>query len=559
MTDKLQTTGTGFSIEDDTSSAGFIKVSEVPGSSGLSTTVPPGFLAIGESGSLIQGKTYQKINSGSGTDKWIQLINADELAAALTGNALFDPKDSVRGATSTALDATAAGAKVGKTLTANANGALVEDGVAYVNGDRILVLEGTLANATVDAGIYDVTDAGDGSNPYVLTRSADFDDSPTQEVTGGAFTFAEEGTVNGEIQWILVAVGDVDVDVDTQNWTIMNKLGGLSELQAEVDAIEVSLGTAIATDGTFAGYSGTNLLDAATSFTDADTKLDTRIGGAITANTRTNNPLNNSDSHALNLEHLDDAIGSDSQLTITTRTAGQLSLAASVYSNIDSLNAVVGDDAQLSPVARTTNPVTLANSIYQNVDQLDAAIGGDVTPQGRTFSPILNTQSANAKIDSLDEAIGADLSSLNYTSNGQSVNDNIDDLDAQIKVNSDALFNGLRRVSGTTSGGGFETVDNVLTDEVQSCVWQVVCRETANPSVYLRITITAAHNGTVSADATGTPDSADGFKNQDNSNKISGWDYKVILTGTGAGQSFNLQLDSNLGLDFEVIRTNQIL
>lgn len=50
-----------------------------------------------------------------------------------------------------------------------------------------------------------------------------------------------------------------------------------SALQTEVDAIETSLGTAVATNGTFAGYSGTNYLNSVTSMTGADKALDTAL------------------------------------------------------------------------------------------------------------------------------------------------------------------------------------------------------------------------------------------------------------------------------------------
>ena len=43
-------------------------------------------------------------------------------------------------------------------------------------------------------GIYDVTTIGDGSNPFVLTRSADF--NQTAEVGAGSFTYVEAGTAN---------------------------------------------------------------------------------------------------------------------------------------------------------------------------------------------------------------------------------------------------------------------------------------------------------------------------------------------------------------------------
>jgi hypothetical protein len=79
----------------------------------------------------------------------------------------------VRLATSAPLPAcTAAGAGVGKTLTASANAALLIDGVAVVLNDRVLVHNQA---ATADNGPYTVTQPGTGALPFILTRAVDFD------------------------------------------------------------------------------------------------------------------------------------------------------------------------------------------------------------------------------------------------------------------------------------------------------------------------------------------------------------------------------------------------
>ena len=79
------------------------------------------------------------------------------------------------------------------TLTASSNGALSIDGSAASTNDRILVKNQT---DTKQNGIYVVTATGDGSNPFVLTRSGDAD--AASEITGGTFTFVEQGTANSE-------------------------------------------------------------------------------------------------------------------------------------------------------------------------------------------------------------------------------------------------------------------------------------------------------------------------------------------------------------------------
>jgi hypothetical protein len=81
----------------------------------------------------------------------------------------------VRLATTGALPAcTAAGAGVGKTLTANANGALTVDSAAVAVNDLILVKDQA---STGDNGIYSVTVAGSAGSAWVLTRWTGFDET----------------------------------------------------------------------------------------------------------------------------------------------------------------------------------------------------------------------------------------------------------------------------------------------------------------------------------------------------------------------------------------------
>ena len=59
--------------------------------------------------------------------------------------------------------------------------------------DRVLVKDQT---SQVENGFYKVTTVGSGSAAFVLTRTPDGDEA--DELTGGAFTFVEEGTANAD-------------------------------------------------------------------------------------------------------------------------------------------------------------------------------------------------------------------------------------------------------------------------------------------------------------------------------------------------------------------------
>ena len=100
----------------------------------------------------------------------------------------LDIKDSVRAATTGNI-----------TISTALNNGDTLDGVTLVDGDRVLVKDQTDASQN---GIYVV-----GSTP---ARATDFDSSA--EVTGGAFTFVEEGTANADNGYVVTTNGTITVD-----------------------------------------------------------------------------------------------------------------------------------------------------------------------------------------------------------------------------------------------------------------------------------------------------------------------------------------------------------
>lgn len=89
---------------------------------------------------------------------------------------------------------------VGATLTATANGELTVDGTVPSSGDRILVKNET-GVAQAYQGIYVVTQVGDVSNPWILTRATDMD---TAIEVSGAYTFVQAGVINQNSSWVCV-------------------------------------------------------------------------------------------------------------------------------------------------------------------------------------------------------------------------------------------------------------------------------------------------------------------------------------------------------------------
>jgi len=130
---------------------------------------------------------------------------SSEITALQGAGGALDWKNSVLCATTGAL---AANTRTGNVLTADANGALgAIDGVTPTAGKRMLVKnEVTQANN----GIYDVTSAGAGGVPWVLTRSSDADESA--EVTPNMAVMIEQGSVNADKIFVLDINGPVTLN-----------------------------------------------------------------------------------------------------------------------------------------------------------------------------------------------------------------------------------------------------------------------------------------------------------------------------------------------------------
>jgi hypothetical protein len=133
-----------------------------------------------------------------------QTVPATDVSGAV--NPLIDAalgklawKQPVRAKTTAALAANtyANGASgVGATLTATANGGLAaQDGVTLVVNDRLIVDHEATASHN---GIYKVTQLGDGSHPYILTRATDADEAA--ELINAAAK-VEEGTTFADQEW----------------------------------------------------------------------------------------------------------------------------------------------------------------------------------------------------------------------------------------------------------------------------------------------------------------------------------------------------------------------
>jgi hypothetical protein len=107
-------------------------------------------------------------------------------------------------------------AGLGATITKASNGSIgTIDSQAVTVGDRILLRAQTDAKQN---GIYTITAVGDGSNPYVVTRATDSDNSPSAELTGGTFCLVTGGATFTNAGFVVTNSGTVVIGTDNINY-----------------------------------------------------------------------------------------------------------------------------------------------------------------------------------------------------------------------------------------------------------------------------------------------------------------------------------------------------
>ena len=144
------------------------------------------------------------------------LVAAVGLTAPLTSLATSTPKNACIVATISALPTNTydnGNNGVGATLAATANGLLTIDGIGLVTGMRVLINNETDSSRN---GIYDVTQCGSATLPYVLTRSHDFDE-PAE--IPGASIFIQLGATKGNSIWFLTPISIFTIGITPIKFT----------------------------------------------------------------------------------------------------------------------------------------------------------------------------------------------------------------------------------------------------------------------------------------------------------------------------------------------------
>jgi len=153
----------------------------------------------------------------------------------------LDVKDSVTCATTADISTWTYSNGAG-TLTAAGNGVVTLDGVALTLNMRVLVKD---QDPTTENGIYYVSTAGAVGATLVLTRALDA--NQPAELTGGSFTFVEQGTVAAENGYVFTHNGDATFGTTTLT---VSQFSGAGQIIAGTSLTKTGNTMNVATDST---------------------------------------------------------------------------------------------------------------------------------------------------------------------------------------------------------------------------------------------------------------------------------------------------------------------
>jgi len=349
-------------------------------------------------------------------------------------------------------------AGVGATLTnAGTNAALAVDSITTTVGERILV---TGQSDQAQNGIYDVTTVGDGSTPWVLTRSSDGNTYVPQSSTAlcsGAYFFIQNGNVYGGSSWVLSTTGEINIGVTNITFTQFSTGGaytgtsGILVTGTQISANVDNVTTAIV-GGNIAIKTGANL---------TTPNIGDATFSSLTWNTLSNGNINVSNVNASNTV-LTNVLSVNTSATVnsfvsntTANITTDLTVGGNTYlANSTGTQVVVGSGS-----GGNISGVNYLNANYANI-QFDvfasgnANITGNLTANSSFLGETSITGNAN---------ISANLISNNFTAN----------YDANIVGNANigkTLFIGNATSNVNISNGSANLTGNIFAGNASSNV-----------------------------------------------------------------------------------------
>jgi len=251
---------------------------------------------------------------------------------------------------------------VGATLTnAGANAAIVIDTVTLANNDRVLVFAQTNG---FENGVYIVSDTGNSTAAWVLTRSSDMDTyapASPNAMTKGDYVFVLEGLTQAGASYVITAPSlEIIIGTDTVVFTEFSKAGSFTagngiSITGTLISANVDNDTTAIVSGNIVVKTGANLV--------------TPNLGDATFSSLTWNTLSNGNVTANNL-----SIGNIANITANLTVGGTIQANGTITSNANvsglNLTTIGNVEASGNVLANNVNANTLITVPTANVSNI---------------------------------------------------------------------------------------------------------------------------------------------------------------------------------------------
>jgi len=581
--------GFGVVDADGVDLAQFISETGAPGSTTLTDNAP-----IGSTYSdATSGLMYRKNAAGAGASKWIKIL--DENSGASSGLTWLEPAELYVPDVFANLAAAEAyvNAITQQTYTIADQDRLLFDGITGQN-KNIFVVSGTPGSgATLVESDHAPALGGDqvfiehGDSAGVQFAYNEVPDTWTKnnqsnlDELGFIRTFIGKGAAGNELPAytsvvtiangdpIETAVGKLDAALALTNTAVGTNTTNIGNLQTEVDAIELSWGSSINANGTYAGFSGTNFIDGNASLsedlTDLDTAIQTATASIGTLQTEVDNietglgtafnasgvyqPFTGTNYIDGNASLTEDLTDLDAQAfsnagNISTNTTNIGNLQTEVDNIETSMGAVVDASGNYVTFAGT-NYLDGNATVTEDLTDLDTQINTNATD----ITALQGANGDEANIRSFIGKAAAGVETPTYSS--ALVVTQSTDLEAAIGELDLQLGRERQEFLGTGTFATFTAIDSFLVDDIKWVEWTIVMTETATQDTKAW-QVSCVHDGLATADATDFDENRKDILKVNGT--VNGGTHDIALAGTGAAQTLTLSIKADSAMEYKIIR-----